>query len=57
MKLYTMELRAIITKRNVFFILVGLISFLLAYTLDRYYIFGQKDNVLIRPLELIFHPQ
>lgn len=45
------------TKRNAYFLLIGLLSFLAAYVFDRYYIFGEKNHILTKPLEIIFNPQ
>ena len=58
MKSYHMNLRtSLLTRRNAYFILLGFACFLVAYAIDRYYIFGEKDVFFTRPLELFIHTQ
>jgi len=51
------ELSKLLTKRNCYFVLLGLVAFGIAYFFDRYYILGEKDHILARPLEIFFRAQ
>lgn len=46
-----MDWKVVFNKKNLFFVFLGIVAFLIAYTFDRYYIFREKGSFLTKPLE------